>query len=180
MPNQIAVLDWVFVGILAASLLLGAWRGLVYEVMSLVNWVAAFILAQMFAMQVAQVLPMSGAGEPVRYAAGFALTFVAALFAGGMLASLVKKLIAAVGLAPVDRVMGAVFGLVRGLVLLLAITVVIAITPLKSALWWQQSMGAGIMGVVLKGLKPVLPLEYEKYLAAQGERVDGQNLKDGI
>ena len=116
-----AVLDWVFAAVLLASLLVGAWRGLVFEVLSLVTWVAAFILAQWFAPDVAQMLPMSGAGEAVRYAAGFVLTFIAAVFVGGLVAVLVKKLISAAGLAPADRMLGAVFGLVRGVVQLLAV-----------------------------------------------------------
>ena len=159
-----AVLVWVFVAVLVASLLLGAWRGLVFEILSLVTWVVAFIAAQWFAPDIAQLLPMSGAGEAVRYAAGFVLAFVAAVFAGGLVAVLVKRLISAAGLAPADRMLGAVFGLVRGVVVLLALAVVIAMTPLKSSLWWLESLGAGVLSAALKGLKPVLPQEFGKYL----------------
>ena len=74
-----ANLDWIFVGILCVSTLVGAWRGLVYEVLSLVVWAAAFVLAQLFAPQVAEMLPMAGASEVVRYGAAFALVFVAAV-----------------------------------------------------------------------------------------------------
>ena len=159
-----AVLDWVFGAVLLVSFLVGAWRGLVFEVLSLITWVAAFILAQWFAPDVAQMLPMSGAGEAVRYAAGFVLTFVAAVFAGGLVAVLVKKLISAAGLAPADRMLGAVFGLVRGVVVLLALTVVVAMTPLKKSLWWTESIGSGVLSAAIKGLKPVLPQEFGKYL----------------
>ena len=159
-----AVLDWVFGAVLLVSFLVGAWRGLVFEVLSLITWVAAFILAQWFAPDVAQMLPMSGAGEAVRYAAGFVLTFVAAVFAGGLVAVLVKKLISVAGLAPADRMLGAVFGLVRGVVVLLALTVVVAMTPLKKSLWWTESIGSGVLSAAIKGLKPVLPQEFGKYL----------------
>ncbi len=157
-------LDWIFLIVLLLSLLLGAWRGLVYEVLSLVNWVAAFFLAQWFAADVAQHLPMSGVGEGVRYAAGFAVVFVLAVLAGGLVAALVKKLFAAVGLQPVDRTLGAAFGLVRGVLMVLAATVVITMTPLKSAPWWQASSGAGVSLAALQGLKPLLPQEFGKYL----------------
>ncbi len=159
-----AALDWAFLAVLLLSLLIGAWRGLVYELLSLASWAAAFVLAQWFAADVAQKLPMAGAGEGVRYAAGFGVTFVGAVFAGGLIAALIKKLISAVGLAPVDRVLGAAFGGVRGLVVLLAITVVVAMTPLKSSRWWTESVGAGALSAALKGLKPVLPQEFGKYL----------------
>jgi membrane protein required for colicin V production len=157
-------LDWIFLVVLLGSLLLGAWRGLVYEVVSALSWAAAFVLAQWYAPDVAQKLPMTGAGEAVRYAAGFVVVFVAAVFVGGLVAWLVKKLIEAVGLRPADRALGAVFGLFRGLILLLAATVVVLMTPLKSASWWQESGGAGVATTALKGLKPVLPVEFGKYL----------------
>jgi membrane protein required for colicin V production len=158
------VLDWIFAAVLLCSLVLGVWRGLVYEVLSVLSWIAAFILAQWFAPDMARKLPMTGASEAVRYAAGFALVFVLSVFAGGLLAKLVKRLFSAVGLQPIDRVLGAAFGLVRGVLVLLAATVVISLTPLKAGLWWQESRGAGMTSAVLKGLKPVLPEEFGKYL----------------
>lgn len=158
------VLDWIFVAVLVISLVVGAWRGLVYELLSLTNWIVAFVLAQWLAPDVAHHLPLAGATEVVRYAAAFVLVFVVALFAGGLVAFLVRKLVAAVGLRPVDRVLGAAFGLVRGVVVLLALAVVAGMTPLVKSLWWQESTGAGITVVVLKGLKPVLPEEFGKYL----------------
>ncbi len=158
------MLDWIFLTVLIVSLALGAWRGLIYEVMSVVTWIAAFILAQWFAPDVAQRLPMSGSAEPVRYAAGFAVVFVLSVFAGSLLAKLVQKLFAAVGLQPADRALGAAFGLVRGLVVVLAATVVISMSPLQSSAWWQESVGAGMTLAALKGLKPVLPEEFGRYL----------------
>jgi membrane protein required for colicin V production len=160
----VAATDWILLAILFASLVLGAWRGLVYELMSVVGWVAAFVLAQWFAPEVSIRLPMRGAAEPVRYAAAFVVVFIGVAFAGGLLAWLTKKLVAAMGLRPVDRTLGAAFGLARGLVLLLAVAVVVDMTPLKGSDWWQASTGAGVLTAALKGLKPVLPEEFGKYL----------------
>jgi membrane protein required for colicin V production len=90
--------------------------------------------------------------------------FVAAAFAAGLLAWLVKKLVEAAGLRPVDRTLGAAFGLVRGAVLLLAAATVILMTPLRSGQWWTESTGAGVSTTVLRGLKPVLPERFGQYL----------------
>jgi membrane protein required for colicin V production len=49
-------------------------------------------------------------------------------------------------------------------VLLLAATVVIGMSPMKSSAWWQESVGAGMTMTTLKGLKPVLPEEFGRYL----------------
>lgn len=158
------VADWAFLGVLAVSLLIGAWRGLVYEVLSVLGWALSFYLAQWFAPDVASRLPLQGASEPVRYAAAFVLVFVVAVLLAGLLAVLVKKLVEAVGLRPVDRTLGAAFGLVRGLILLLALTVVINMTAFRTASWWQASTGAVLLTAALKGLQPMLPEQFAKYL----------------
>ena len=158
------VLDWILLAVLGVSFLLGAWRGLVYEVLSVLVWVAAFIVAQWFAADVAYRLPMVSDNEAVRFVVAFALVFIAVAFAGGLLASLVKKLVDAMGMRPVDRAMGALFGLVRGLVLLLALAVVMDITPLKNSTWWRESVGAGLLTTALKDLKPLLPDGMGKFL----------------
>jgi membrane protein required for colicin V production len=159
-----AALDWIILLLLLVSLLLGAWRGLAYEVMSVLSWVAAFILARWFAADLAQHLPLSEASETVRYGLAFVLIFVVSVFAGGLLATLVKKFFLSVGLQPADRALGAVFGLLRGMLFLLSATLVIGMTPLKSGQWWQESIGAGFARSALSGLKPVLPQEFGRYI----------------
>jgi membrane protein required for colicin V production len=160
----LAGLDWIFLAVLVASLVLGAWRGLVYEVLSVLGWAISFYAAQWFAPQVATMLPLQSAAEPVRYAAAFVLVFIAALFAAGLLAFLLKKLVEAMGLRPVDRTLGAAFGVLRGLILLLAATVVMNMTALRASSWWQESKGAPLLEATLRGLKPVLPEQFAKYL----------------
>ena len=159
-----AAVDWVFLAVLGLSMLLGAWRGLVYEVLSVLGWAVSFYAAQYFAPTVSGWLPLQSSSQTVRYAAAFVIVFVAAVFAAGLLAFLLKKLIEAIGLRPVDRTMGAAFGLVRGAILLLAAAVVMDMTALKNSVWWQESKGAPILTAALKGLKPVLPEQFAKYL----------------
>jgi membrane protein required for colicin V production len=159
-----AALDWVIAGILAASVLLGAWRGLVYEVLSVMGWVAAFVVAQWLGPDVAAWLPMGQASEAMRLAAGFVLAFIGAVFVAGLLAWLAKKVIEAVGLRPVDRVLGAAFGLLRGAVIVLAATVVALMTPLKDTAAWGESVGATTAARTLQRIKPILPERFGQYL----------------
>lgn len=157
-------LDWILAAVLVFSLLLGAWRGLVYEVLSVLGWALSFYAAQWFAPQVAMMLPLQSASEPVRYAAAFVLVFIAALFAAGLLAALLKKLVDAIGLRPVDRTLGAAFGVLRGMILLLAVTVVMNMTALNASAWWQESAGAQTLTAALASLRPLLPEQFAKYL----------------
>jgi membrane protein required for colicin V production len=137
---------------------------LVVEVFSVAGWLAAFVLAQWFAPDAAARLPMSGAAEPVRYAAGFVLVFVATLFASALIGFVASKLLSAVGMGAVNRLLGALFGVLRGVLLILAATVVVGMTPWKSSAEWQASVGTRWAIVTLGILKPVLPQEFGKYL----------------
>lgn len=159
-----AALDWILLAVLFASTLLGAWRGLVFEVLSVLGWLAAFVLAQWFAPEVAARLPMGQASETMRFAAGFVLVFVVAAFAGGLVASLIKRLVQAVGLRPVDRVLGMVFGALRGVILLLVAAAVVRLMSLDGAAWWQESRVAAVLAETLHTVRPMLPEEFAKFL----------------
>lgn len=149
--------DIVLLTVLVLSALLGLWRGLVYEVLSLAGWIVAFLMAQAYSTEVAALLPMGDAAPALRLAAGFALVFVAVAFAGGFVAWIIKKLVASVGLRPVDRLLGGVFGVARGVLILLAVTVIVSMTSLHTDPDWQASPMAGGLSQGLGALKPMLP-----------------------
>ncbi len=162
--DNVSAVDWMLLAVLGLSLLLGLWRGFVTEVLSLVGWVAAFYLSQMYAPWVSTQLPMQGSSQMLRYAAGFVVTFVAVLVAGALLGWLMKKMVSAVGLGPVDRLLGSLFGLMRGVIILWVITVLVGMTPMRESEAWQQAQGAKWLQQSLHELKPVLPADFGRYL----------------
>jgi membrane protein required for colicin V production len=157
-------LDWLFIAVLLLSVVIGLWRGLVYEVLSLAGWVLAFVLAQWSAPVLAGWLPVGDTVQSVRYAIAFGLVFIVSVFAAGLLAALMQRMIQTAGLRPVDRMLGTGFGAMRGIVLVLAIAVVFLLTPLRDSQWWTQSQGAPVAVAALKGLKPMLPERFGRYL----------------
>ncbi len=159
-----ATLDLVLLLVLAVSLLLGLWRGLAFEVLSLLAWALAFVAAQWFAPWMAERLPVAESSPAVRQAAGFAVVFIVVLFAGGLVAAGARKLISAVGLSPMDRALGAGFGIARALVILLTFAVVVNLTSLKDGDWWRASTGASVLTVALQGMKPAMPEQFGRYL----------------
>ena len=162
--TMLTAVDWVLLAVLGLSMLLGLWRGLVQEVLSLAGWVAAFFVAQIYAPQAAAWLPMEGSSQMLRYAAGFVAVFIAVLIATVLVSFVIKKLVSAVGLGPLDRLLGSLFGLLRGLVILLAVTVVVGMTPMRESEAWQHAQGAQWLQQFLHVLKPVLPADFGKYL----------------
>ncbi len=159
-----ADLDWICLAVLALSLSIGAWRGLVNELLSVVNWVQAFVLAQWAAPSIAQWLPMHGASDMVRYGAAFFCSFIFCLLAGSVLVFLTKKVVHVSGMGLVDRFLGLAFGSLRAMVVLLIAALALRMTPLARSDWWLQAYSPRIAQSVLSGLKPWLPQALSPYL----------------
>jgi len=160
----VATLDWIAVALLLVSMLLGLVRGLVFEVISLAGWVMAFVAAQWLAEDLGRWLPFGDPAASWRYAAGFVLVFVGVAFSVGLLAALTRKLVAAIGLRPVDRILGGVFGVARGAVAMLTVAVVVHLLALSDSAWWHGSRSAIVLDAALQGLKPALPDKLASYL----------------
>jgi len=160
----VALLDWIAIAVLGLSIVVGVWRGLLFEVISLIGWVAAFAMAQWFSTPVAAWLPFGAPDAVWRYAVAFVLIFVAVAFSVGLVASLIRSLVKAVGLRPVDRTLGAVFGLARGALALLVAAVVVHLFSLQESSWWRESTSATVLDTALQHAKPVLPEKLASYL----------------
>jgi len=163
---DIGWVDWTLVALACASVLVGVVRGLVFEVLSLLGWVAAYVAAQLASPMLAPYLPIGSPGSALNQAASFAMVFVLALVVWILLAQLISLLIRATPLTLIDRVLGAAFGAVRGVVLLLAVATVVSFTPAVRASAWQDSHGAVWLGALLSGIKPLLPVDVARHLPA--------------
>jgi membrane protein required for colicin V production len=159
-------IDIALIAVLAISIAIGLWRGLVFEVLSLLGWVAAFIAAQVFAPTLAPFVPIGVPGSALNFGIAFLGAFVLALVVWALGARLIRLLVHATPLQPVDRVLGGLFGLARGAVLLLAVTTVVLLTPAHRSNAWQHSQGAAWLSALLHGLKPALPDPISKHLPA--------------
>ena len=159
-------IDGTLLAILAVSVAIGLWRGLVFELMSLVGWIVAYVLAQAYSPEVAARLPIGSAGSALNQGAGFAVAFVGVLLVWALLARLLRMIVRATPLTVLDRLLGAVFGALRGALLLLALATVVAFTPAAKSPEWAASRGATWLDALLHGLKPVLPADVARHLPA--------------
>ena len=131
--------DYAILGIVAISILVGAIRGFIKEAFSLAVWAAAFLVAFQYSGALALQLENQIELPSARTALAFAGLFLSVLLLGGLLTFLVGKLVETTGLSGTDRLLGGVFGGVRGLVLVLALMLVAGLTPVPQDPWWQQS-----------------------------------------
>jgi membrane protein required for colicin V production len=155
--SAVAPLDWVLLAVLGLSMVIGLWRGLVFELMSLAGWVVAWGVAQRYADAIAPWLPLGQPGTLGRGVAAYGATFILTLLLCAVLARLVRALVAASPLSGLDRLLGAGFGLARGLVLLLVAATVVMWTPAARSPLWQASQGAAWLGGLTQWLRPLWP-----------------------
>ncbi len=132
--------DWVILAILGLSILIGLWRGLVAELLSLVIWVAAFWVAAAFGPAVAAQLEHVISMPIARIGLGYALCFIAVLIVGALVRFATRRLIWSTGLSGIDRLFGMLFGFVRGALLVTLLVFLVGLTMFTREPWWQQSV----------------------------------------
>ena len=154
------VIDFVVIAILLVSLLIGLWRGLLNEVLSLLGWPIAFILSRLSAESVAPLLPILE--EPMRVMAAYALVFILALIAWGILARMASKLLKAMGSDWTDRAMGGVFGVVRGVLVVLVLTWLAGLTRVPEQQFWRGALTTRALEDIALLTKAWLPGAIEK------------------
>lgn len=135
---ELTGVDIVIAIIVCISAMLGLVRGLVAELFSLVTWVAAVLGAIVFGPQVADMLIDYLGSATVRSIVGYAGIFVGVLMVGGIVRSLTRSLLSSAGLSGLDRLLGLVFGGLRGVLIC-----IIALTMLRTfaadSEWWNNS-----------------------------------------
>ena len=147
--------DFAVMAILLVSLSLGLWRGLVYEALSLAGWPVAFVLSRLLAGEIAPMLPLMQ--EAARIALAHAVVFIAALAAWAILVRLFAKLVRAIGLGWLDRVLGGLFGALRGVLVVLALVWLAGLTAIPEQPIWraaQTSKAAEDIALLTKAWLP--------------------------
>jgi membrane protein required for colicin V production len=148
--------DFTVIVILLASLLLGIWRGLVYEILSFLGWPVAYVLSKFFANSVATMMPIPQ--EAMRLAVAYVVLFIGGLIAWSMVVFVLAKLVKAVGLVGLDSMLGSVFGLLRGAMVVIALVCLAGLTKIPEQPFWRNarmSKAAEDFAVRAKTLLPV-------------------------
>jgi membrane protein required for colicin V production len=151
------LLDYAVLAIIGFSILLSVIRGLVREVVALAAWAIAFVVAYLFGGQLAALMPVEIPGEELRWLAGFATLFFLVLLVMSLVAIALSQLVKSAGLSVEDRVLGAVFGLVRGLTLVMMLVLIAGATPLPQQPVWREAMLRPLLERVALGIKGWLP-----------------------
>lgn len=132
-------IDLIIIGIIAFSMIVSLLRGFVREVMSLASWVVAFLVANNFYPYLANYLTQIQS-EYLRDGAAIAILFIATLIIGAIVNYVISQLVDKTGLSGTDRVLGACFGLLRGVLIVAALLFFVdTFTNFSQSDWWKNS-----------------------------------------
>ena len=131
--------DLIIVAVLALSVLVGLWRGLISEVLALATWIAAFWVAWTYGPAVSMHFEHSVQTPLLRVILGYGLCFIAVLILGALLRFAIRTLVDSTGLGGTDRLLGMIFGFARGLLLVTLLVFLVNQTGFAREPMWQQS-----------------------------------------
>lgn len=135
-----ATVDWLIVAVVVLSSLLSLKRGFVKEVLSLLTWIVAFVVAVKFSDQMQTLLVEQVQNDQIRYIVAFVSLFIASLVVGALVSFLLGSLIQVTGLSSTDRVLGMLFGFARGSLIVVAFVSLLSLSPaIQETEFWKTS-----------------------------------------
>lgn len=156
--------DYAVLTIIVVSVIISAVRGLVREVLSLVAWLVAFYVAKHWAAEMAAMLPAAINGAMLRLIVGFTVLLLGTLIVGGLVNWVVGRLIRMAGLQFADRGLGGLFGLARGVLIVLTGVILAGLTTLPEQPVWREALFSPLAEEAVRTMKPLLPEAWAHYV----------------
>ena len=154
------VFDWVVIAVVVLSVLFAYVRGVIRELIALVAWVAGFVAAVAWTPKFGAMLPTFGGPDVLPHIVAFVLILIGALLLGALAAWPLTSVIHAAGLGFVDRFLGALFGLARGVLVVVTAVLLAGLTSLPRSNWWQNAALAPPLVAAAQELAHWLPSDW--------------------
>lgn len=151
------IFDYVVLFILISSVVISMLRGLVKEILSLLGWIVAFVVANAYGAALAPMLPDVLPGATARLIIAFIALFLGVRILMGLLSLALGALVEATGLSLADRGLGGLFGLARGIVFVLAGVILCGLTSIPQQSFWQDALLSPMAETGARTVKPYLP-----------------------
>lgn len=151
------IFDYLVLFILICSVVISTLRGLVKEILSLLSWIVSFVVANAYSDSLAQLLPDMVPGSIMRLIVAFIALFIGVRLLMMLLSKAIDALVKASGLTLADRGLGGLFGLGRGLVLVLAAVLVCGMTAIPQQSFWKDALLSPMAETAARTVKPFLP-----------------------
>lgn len=132
--------DIAIIAVIVLSSLISLVRGFVKESVSLATWLAAGFLALSYYLVVAGLLAPYIESPTIAQAAGFAGLFIGTLIVGAIINFMISQLVSKTGLSGTDKLLGVLFGVARGVLIVAMVVLFAGLTPMPQETWWQESV----------------------------------------
>ncbi len=156
--------DYVVLFILLASVVISTMRGLIREILSLLGWVVAFVVANAYGATLAPMLPTVIPGAAVRLMVAFVALFIGVRLLMGLLTMAVGAVVTAAGLSLADRGLGGLFGLARGIVIVLFGVILCGMTSIPQQDFWKHALLSPMAETGVRTVKPFLPADFAQHV----------------
>lgn len=156
--------DYGVLAILGCSALLGFIRGFLKEAFSLIAYVAAGYAAMQWGSSALPWFLSLFDNYHISIAVAYAVVFIAVLLVVGLLNLTLSSMISYAGLGPADSGLGLMFGLIRGLIIILVVVILLGYTDFPQQAWWQNSKFSAMFVDMVNQLKTLLSVDIAKYL----------------
>lgn len=151
------IFDYLVLFVLIASVVISTLRGLVKEILSLLGWIVAFVVANAYGAELAPLLPEVIPGATARLIVAFIALFLGVRILMGLLTLAIGAVVEATGLSLADRGLGGLFGLARGIVIVLAGVILCGMTAIPQQAFWQEALLSPLAESGARTVKPFLP-----------------------
>ena len=158
------VFDYLVLFVLICSIVISTLRGLVKEILSLLGWIVSFLVANAFGEDLAMLLPTMIPGSVTRLIVAFIALFIGVRLLMALLTMAIDALIKAAGLTLADRGLGGLFGLGRGLVIVLAVVLVCGMTAIPQQPFWKDALFSPLAETAARTVKPFLPGDMARHV----------------
>ena len=157
--------DYIIIGIIAISCLISVIRGFLKEIFSLGAWVVAGVVTFSVSSRLSALLPDFIQSPTVRLGVAAVVVFVITLLACGVVNYLIHKAVAKVGLTGTDRMLGLIFGVARGVVIVVVLMMLAGLTPIPEESWWQASLLIDYFVPLAEWIQSYLPDDLARYIS---------------
>jgi membrane protein required for colicin V production len=151
------IFDYLVLFVLIASIVISTMRGLVKEILSLVSWIVAMVVANLYGEALAELLPHVIPGHVTRLIVAFIALFIAVKLLMMLLTLAIDSVIKAGGLSIADRGLGGLFGLARGVVIVLSAVLLCGMTAIPQQPFWKNALLRPMTETLARTAMPFLP-----------------------
>lgn len=156
--------DYAVLTIIGLSVIFSVMRGMVREVLAILGWLAAFYVGRTYTSQLLPMMPADIPSESLRVLAAFLVLFLATLLLASLLGIALSAIINKIGLGWLNRLLGALFGVVRGLVIVCILVFLAGLTELPKDARWRNAMFSAPIEALVTSILPWVPESISKHI----------------